>query len=87
MADAFTPHPVETNGDFQIGTAGSEITLGGFLCTKNGTLRVIRDSTPPVTIIEQISVSSGQFYGVPIILAGPHTIKLAGGARGTVLTR
>lgn len=87
MTDAYTPYPVATNGTFAIGTAGSEITLGGFLCTKNGSLKLTRLSTPPVVVIEQIAVTSGQFYGVPITLQGPHEITLAGGARGTVLTR
>jgi hypothetical protein len=87
MADAFTPYPVATNTDFVIGTTGSEITLGGFLCTKNGGLTLVRNSTPPVNVIEQISVATGQFYGVPIVLQGPHTLKLTGGARGTLLLR
>ncbi len=87
MADAYTPHPVETNGEFTIGVPGSQIILGGFLCTKDGKLKLTRLSTPPVVVIEQIDVEAGQFYGVPIILDGPHEVKLTGGARGTILTR
>lgn len=87
MADAYTPYPVAANGDFVIGVPGSQIILGGFLCTTAGNLTLIRNSTPPINVIEQIPVARGQFYGVPMVLDGPHTLHLAGGARGTVLTR